>query len=97
LRIRLHENAVNLFLFFQSLCYIDQVEPCFYLDHEGGFTIFSGKQGGDCDLFDSSGKAQKMWVLEAIRPGNNKLNITLSWKYSNETHQILPTLCRIME
>lgn len=70
---------------------INEVEPCFYLHHEGGFKIMSGKDEGDCDLFDSSGQAQKTWVLEAIQPGaKQRIIFSLGWKYidGQEVRQI---------
>lgn len=61
---------------------INEVEPCFYLHQEGGFAIISGKEEGDCDLFDSGGQAQKTWVFEAVRPGaNQRITFSLGWKY----------------
>lgn len=74
---------------------IDDVEPCFFINYKTeDFKIISGMQEGNCELFDSSGKAQKIWVLEAIRPGFSykKINISIGWKYINgsEKYQIYP-------
>lgn len=73
----------------------EDIEPCFFLQHEGGL-VFSGGAEGNCDFFNSKGKAEKTWVLETTRPGTNKLNISLAWKYidDSESHPICPSETR---